>query len=323
MLKHAAISSFLSQTKDRFHVYNQPVTLEEKFRMIDKIKGIEAVEIVYPYEVHDPAETKALLEKYGVKVAAVNVNIKAEPEFINGGITSSDPAVRARAVGFIKEAKDFAVAIGADKVTCCPLGDGYEFNLQVDYIEMWNRIVDSFREAGEYFGDFPLFIEYKPSETRGRCFINDAAKTMAMIRATGRSNLGVTLDFGHSAYGDQNPAEELSLLEASGIPYYIHINDNDGRWDWDFFCGSHHYLAYIEFIYYLRKYGYSDYLTSDTSPTRWDIIGTFEANSRITARIEGVLDSIGDGEIEKMIAGEDYLATWKFIEEKIFRLGDT
>ena len=323
MLKHAAISSFLSQTKDRFHVYNQPVTLEEKFRMIDQIKGIEAVEIVYPYEVNDPAETKVLLEKYGVKVAAVNVNIKAEPEFINGGITSSDPAVRAKAVGFIKEAKDFALAIGADKVTCCPLGDGYEFHLQVDYIEMWNRIVDSFREAGEYFGDFPLFIEYKPSETRGRCFINDAGKTMAMIRATGRSNLGVTLDFGHSAYGDQNPAEELSLLEASGVPYYIHINDNDGRWDWDFFCGSHHYLAYIEFIYYLRKYGYTDYLTSDTSPTRWDIIGTFEANSRITARIERVLDSIGDGEIEKMIAGEDYLATWKFIEEKIFRLTDS
>ena len=106
---------------------------------------------------------------------------------------------------------------------------------------------------------------------------------MAMIQATGRSNLGVTLDFGHSAYGGQNPAEELSLLEASGVPYYIHINDNDGR---------------------------------------WDIIGTFEANSRITARIERVLDSVGDGKIEKMIAGQDYLATWKFIEERIFRLGE-
>lgn len=193
MLKHAAVSSFLSQTKDRFHVYNQAVTPEEKFQMIDKIKGIDAVEIVYPYEVHDPAETKALIDKYGVKIAAVNVNIKAEPEFINGGITSSDPLVRARAVGFIKEAKDFAVAIGADKVTCCPLGDGYEFHLQVDYIEMWNRIIGSFREAGEYFGDFPLFIKFKPSETRGRCFIDDAAKTMAMIQATGRSNLGVPL----------------------------------------------------------------------------------------------------------------------------------
>ena len=322
MLKHAAISSFLSQTKDRFHVYNKTVGLEEKFAMIQQIEGIEAVEIVYPYEVSDPAETKALLEKYGVKVAAVNVNIKAEPEFLNGGITSSDQAVRAKAVGFIKEARDFAVAVGADKVTCCPLGDGYEFTFQVDYIEMWNRLVDAFREAGEYYGDFPLFIEYKPSETRGRCFINDASKTMALIKATGRTNLGVTLDFGHSTYGDQIPAEELSLLQASGIPYYIHINDNDGRWDWDFFAGSHHYLAYIEFIYYLRKFGYNDYLTSDTSPTRWDIIRTFETNSRITARIERLLDSLEEGAIEALIAKEDYLATWKFIEEKIFGLKD-
>lgn len=322
MLKHAAISSFLSQTKDRFHVYNQPIGLEEKFSMIQKIQGIDAVEIVYPYEVNDPEETKALMKKYGVKVAAVNVNIKAEPEFLNGGITSSDPVVRAKAIGFIKGAKDFAVAIGADKVTCCPLGDGYEFYFQVDYCEMWNRIVNAFREAGEYFGDFPLFIEYKPSETRGRCFVNDASKTMALINATGRKNLGITLDFGHSAWGGQNPSEELSLVHASGIPYYVHINDNDGRWDWDFFCGSHHMLAYIEFIYYLRKFGYSDYLTSDTSPTRWDIIGTFEANSRITGKIEKMLEKAGEPVIQKLISREKYLETWKFIEENLFGLKD-
>ena len=38
-------------------------------------------------------------------------------------------------------------------------------------------------------------------------------------------------------------------------------------------------MEYVEFLYYLKKDGYNDYLTSDTSPTRWDIKGTFEANS--------------------------------------------
>jgi len=30
-------------------------------------------------------KTKALLKKYELKVAAINVNVKAEPEFRNGG----------------------------------------------------------------------------------------------------------------------------------------------------------------------------------------------------------------------------------------------
>ena len=318
MLKHAVISSFLSQTKDRFHVYNKTIGLEEKLAMIQEIGGAEAVEIVYPYEVKDPVETKALLEKYNVKVAAVNVNIKAEPEFLDGGITSLETAIRDQAVGFIKKAKGFAKAIGADKVTCCPLGDGYEYSFQKNYLSAWNRLKDSFGEAAEYYGDFPLFIEFKPSETRGRCFLDDASKTIALIQSLGRSNLGVTLDYGHSTYGGKNPSEELCLLKAAGIPFYIHINDNDGRWDWDHFVGSHHILQYIEFVYYLKLFKYDDYLTSDTSPTRLDIRRTFEVNTRLTGKIENLLDRVGMNRVGGLLAGEDFIKTWDLIENEIF-----
>ena len=130
MLNMAIITGFLSRTKDRFHEYNEPLSLDQKFQMMTKIEGYDGVEVVYPYEVNDPADTRALLEKYGLNVAAVNVNVKAEPEFRHGGLTSHDKAIRDKAVRFIKESKDFAAALGADKVTCCPLGDGYEFAFQ-------------------------------------------------------------------------------------------------------------------------------------------------------------------------------------------------
>ena len=105
--------------------------------------------------------------------------------------------------------------------------------------------------------------------------------------------LGVTLDFGHVIFGGTNPAEELVILAESGQPYYIHINDNDGKWDWDYFCGTKHLLEYAEFLWYLRRYGYQDYLTSDTSPTRWDIRGTFEANNRLTRKLWNLLGRHG------------------------------
>ncbi len=320
MLKMAIITGFLSRTKDRFHEYNQPLDLDQKFELMTKIAGYNGVEIVYPYEVSDPQETRALLKKHGLTVAAINVNVKAEPEFRNGGLTSHHPEIRAKAVRFIKEAKDFAAAAGADKVTCCPLGDGYEFSFQYDYARAWKYLVETFGEAGAHRPEIPLFIEYKPSETRGHCFVDTAAKALCLLNDIRNPDMGVTLDFGHSMYGNENPAEAFVLLAESPYKCYIHINDNDGKWDWDYFCGTKHLLEYIEFLYYLKKYAYTDYLTSDTSPTRWDIIGTFEANSRISNRIWDLLDRIDTTELERLIGGEDYLKTWQFVENNIFSL---
>lgn len=320
MLKMAIITGFLSQTKDRFHEYNAPLNVDEKFKLMSEIDGYNGVEIVYPYEVSEIEDTKKALEKYNLSVAAVNVNVKAEPEFRNGGLTSQDPEIRKKAVQFIKNAKDFARGIGADKVTCCPLGDGYEFAFQYDYAAAWDNLIKTLGEAAQYNNDTPLFIEYKPSETRGRCFIDTAAKALCLLNDIKCPNMGVTLDFGHSVYGNENPAEAVALLEKSDYSYYVHINDNDGKWDWDYFCGTKHFLDYAEFIYYLKKYGYSDYFTSDTSPTRWDIKGTFEANSRLTNKLWKLFDTIDLKTFEALISKGDYLETWKFIETNIFSL---
>ena len=320
MLKMGIITGFLSQTKDRFHQYNKPLDLDQKFKLMTQIEGYDGVEIVYPYEVNDPGTTREILNKHHLNVAAVNVNVKAEPEFRNGGLTSHDRVVRDKAVRFIKEAKDFAAAVGADKVTCCPLGDGYEFSFQYDYATTWKYLIETFGEAGNYNTEIPLFIEYKPSETRGRCFVDNAAKALCLLNDIQCKDMGVTLDFGHSMYGNENPAEALSLLAQSPYRYYIHINDNDGKWDWDYFCGTKHFLEYVEFLYYLKKYGYNDYLTSDTSPTRWDIKGTFEANSRMSNKIWKLFDQIDMDEFQGVIAASEYLKTWKFIEANIFSL---
>ncbi len=320
MPKLAIITGFLSQTKDRFHNYNAPLSLDEKFALMAKIEGYSGVEIVYPYEVQDVQETKTALAKYSLAVAAINVNVKAEPEFRNGGLTSTDPAIRAKAVQFIKNAKDFAADVGADKVTCCPLGDGYEFSFQYDYAASWRHLIETFSEAGSYRPEIPLFIEYKPSETRGRCFIDTAAKALCLLNDMKVGAMGVTLDFGHSMYGNENPAEAVALLAASPYKYYVHINDNDGKWDWDYFCGTKHFLEYVEFLHYLKKYGYNDFFTSDTSPTRWDIRGTFEANSRLTLKIWQLLENIDTPRLEALMVKGDYLQTWKFIEQNIFSL---
>ena len=319
-VKCSLITAFVSKTKDRFHEYNETKSLEERFAMVAQMDGISGVECVYPYEVSDADQLNRLLKKYSLGMSAINVNVKAEPEFRNGGLTSVDPGIRAKAVEFIKNAKDFAQATGADKVTCCPLGDGYEFAFQCDYGQMWKFMAESFAEAGSYKTEIPLFLEYKPSETRGRCFLDTATKALCMLNDLGIEQMGITMDYGHSKYGQENPAEVVAMLANSRFPYYIHINDNNGKWDWDYMVASHNFIEYVEFLYYLKKYGYNDYMTSDTSPTRWDIAGTFEANTRMTNKIWNKLGQIDVEKFEMLITGGDFLETWKYIESTFFAL---
>jgi xylose isomerase len=319
-VKCALITAFVGKTKDRFHDYNRDLTLEERLELVATMDGMSGVEVIYPYEAKDPAQLQAALRKTGLQIAAINVNVKAEPEFRAGGLTSTDPGIRKRAVQFIKDSKDFAQAVGANKVTCCPLGDGYEFAFQCDYAQMWKCLVETFGEAGSYKPEVPLFIEYKPSETRGRCFVDTAAKALCLLNDIGIPQMGTTIDFGHSKYGGENPAEVVSMLAHSRFPYYVHINDNNGKWDWDFMVASHNFLEYAEFVFYLQECGYNDYLTSDTSPTRWDIVGTFEANTRMTQKVWDRLLSLDRDEFRKLIRAGDFLKTWQFIEANILCL---
>ena len=320
-VKSAVITGFLGQTKDRFRNYNAPMSVEEKFSLLSGIDDIDGVEVVFPYEVPEIGEMKGLLSKYGLNVAAINANVKSEPEFVNGGLTSEVSEIRAKAVQIIKDAKDYAASVGADKVQCCPLGDGYEFSFQCDYPRMWRYLVEGFAEAGEYRPEIKLFVEYKPNEIRGKCFVDSAAKSLFLLQTIGNPNIGVTLDFGHSMYGGENPAEALSLIAGSPYPYYIHINDNDARWDWDYMVATKHFVEYVEFLYYLQEFGYQDYLTSDTSPTRLDIKGTFETNARWTNRIWDLLQQIDKKELSRLMRGTDYLHVWKFLEGNLFFRG--
>ena len=319
-VKSALITAFVSRTKDRFHDYNKPLELEDRLALVATIDGMSGVEVIFPYETKDPVLFRSLLAKHGLEVAAINVNVKAEPEFRNGGLTSIDAGTRSRAVQFIKDAKDFAQAAGANKVTCCPLGDGYEFAFQCDYGQMWKYLVETFGEAGSYKPEIPLFIEYKPSETRGHCFVDTAAKALCLLNDIGIARMGVTVDYGHSKYGHENPAEVVALLANSRYPYYVHVNDNNGKWDWDYMTATHNFLEYAEFLFYLQEYGYDDFLTSDTSPTRWDIRGTFEVNTRMTRKIWALLESVDRKEFLALIRGGDFLKTWQFIEANIFKL---
>ncbi len=317
-MKQAIITAFLGKLRDRFCEYQEPRTIEQKLEMMAHIPGVKGAEVVHPYEVDPPEPMLANLQRLNLEVSAVNVNIKGDPDFVYGSLSSPDARVRTKAVSFMKAAKDYAKAIGVDRVTCCPLSDGYDYSFHTHYVSAWRRMVDCVSEAADYAPEITLFMEYKPSETRVHCLLDSAAKTLLLCDAVGRKNVGITIDIGHSIYGGETPAEALSHVAMSGYPYYVHVNDNNGKWDWDLMVGTCNLWTYVEFLYYLKELGYDDWITSDTSPVRQDAVETFAFNVRMTERIWAWLDRVDRQFIREHLERHEFLPIMKLLEGELF-----
>jgi xylose isomerase len=306
----------MGKLKDRFSEYHESKTPEEKIAAVARVKGAKGVEIVYPYELQDLGVIKKALKKYHLGVAAVNVNIKGEPEFVKGSSSVNSKKLRDKAIQFICNGMDTAVKLGTDKVTCCPLSDGYDYLFQVDYQQAWKNMVSTFKEAARHRKDIRLFLEYKGSETRVNCYLDTAARTICMIHDIGEPNLGITIDVGHSLMVGETVAESICLAQSSGIPYYIHINDNNRKWDWDLIPGTRNLWDYMELFFYLKKFNYQGWVTSDMSPVRLDPIEAFSRTIETTERMIQLAKRLDSKKLFNLMRQEKTLEIMKFLEEE-------
>jgi len=318
-IKQAIIMSFMGKLRDRFCEYHELKTPEEKIAAIAQVRGAQGVEIVFPYECEDMEGVKKALNEHDLGVAAVNVNIKGEPEFASGSSSVTSNHIRKRAIQFIRDAMDAAAELGTDKVTCCPLSDGYDYLFQVNYHHAWENMVSTFKEAARHRGDILLFLEYKGSEPRVQCFLDSAPKTICMIQAINEPNLGVTMDVGHALLVGETPAETICLLQRTGIPYYIHINDNNRRWDWDLIPATRNLWDYLELFFYLKEFNYQGWVTSDMSPMRVDPVRAFERTIATTEKAIEIVNRLDSGKILSSMREGRILETLHYLEDHVLR----
>jgi len=319
-LKQSVIIGFLGKTQDRFSEYQSPVTTRQKLALVGEINGMDGVEMVFPYENGDPSETMHWMNEYELKWAAINVNIKREAEWVRGSLSRPDKGIRDRAVDMIRKAKDFAKAVGAPLVTCCPLSDGYDILFQISYRDSWRFMIETIGEAAEYLPEIPLFIEPKYSETRVHCILDSTSKALLLLRETGNPNTGITLDFGHSLQSQENPAQMYATALEAGFDVYLHTNDNDSRADWDLPGASHHFLHYVELMFYAHEYGYHKYFTTDASPRIFDRVEFFNRHAEITAGIWELAGRLDRKKYFQLMAKEDYNELMRLVNREIYRL---
>jgi xylose isomerase len=304
--------------KDRYATegYGPPVGLLEQIDRAGAVGDLSVVDLNWPFADFDGSleEVKAALERNQLRAVAITPEIYNR-DYVKGSITNPDPAVRSQALKLLNEATELAKELDCDYVKLWFGQDGWDYPFQVDYHDIWKLAVDGLRELVGAHPEINFVIEYKPREPRNKIIFPNAARTLLGIQQVGLDNLGILLDFGHSMYGLETPADAAQLCIDAGRLFAIDVNDNFRGWDDDMVVGSVHLVETFEFFYTLRNNSWDGVWQLDQFPFREDSVEAAKVAIRFLKALHGALDALDVEALRAAQASHDALAVQRLVQD--------
>lgn len=284
-----------------------------------KVAGLTDLDLNFPDHVGEkPAEVARKLGDLGLSINGFAMRYYSNPAFKLGAFTNPDPAVRREAIDLTKAGIDAAREAGASLMTLWLGQDGFDYAFQADYATLWQHEIDGIREVAVHDPDCQISLEYKPNEPRSYSLMPDAATTLLAIREIGLPNLGVTLDFAHVLYADEQPAFAAALVARHSKLLGVHLNDGYAKRDDGLMVGAVHTLQTIELLRQIRRDGYAGAIYFDTFPdmTGLDPVHECEVNIATVKRMLHVVDRLErDNRLSAAVDRQDAVASQAIIQE--------
>jgi xylose isomerase len=301
----------------------RPSTLE----LIDRaatVPGLSALDVNYPQQTEgiDLTALRDRIADRGLQLNGFAMRYGGDPAFRSGAFTNADPVVRQRAIDLTRHGIDEALAAGAHMLTIWPGQDGVDHPFQADYARLFDWEVEGIRQVAEHAPDFPVSIEYKPSEPRSIMILPNVSATLLAIAEAGAPNLGVTLDFGHVLEADTSPAMAAALVGRRSRILGLHLNDGYGHRDDGLMVGSVHTVQTLELLRQLRRDGFAGAIYFDTFPdvAALDPVAECAADITTIERLLDVLDRLPEPELESALRAGDVIAAQRIVQAAIFGL---
>jgi sugar phosphate isomerase/epimerase len=303
------INSFASDPGAFWPGLTSKPTLAQMVARAASVPGLSELDLNYPdHAAADPVATGQMVRDSGLQVSGLAMRYYTNPAFKRGAFTNPDPVVRREAIELTRRGIDAARAMGAPMMTLWLGQDGYDYAFQCDYAALWQAEIAGLAEVCAHDPDCLISIEYKPNEPRAYSLLNDAATTLLAIAEVGAANLGVTIDFAHSLYADEQPAFAAALIARKSRLLGLHLNDGYAKRDDGLMVASVHDLATFELLREVHRAGFDGAIYFDTFPdaSGLDPVAECAANIRTVRRLlEGVLALAGDNRLAQAQAAQD------------------
>jgi xylose isomerase len=299
--------------------YGPPRSLIEMIDLAGQVDDLSVVDINYPFA--DPSlsldSVEEALKRNKLSVIGITPEIYTRV-FAKGAFTNPDPGVRRLANEMVNDAANVVRRFGANYVKLWPGQDGWDYPFQVDHRKLWQQSVEGVAELANQNPDLNFVIEYKPREPRVHMSYDSVARTLLGIEKMGVPNVGILLDFGHSLYGGESPADAAQLAIDHGRLFGMDVNDNLRSWDDDLIAGSVHPIELFEFFYTLRKNKWEGVWQLDQFPFREDSVAAANSAIGFLQAVERALDKLDFEAMQAAQDRHDAVAALKLAREALF-----
>lgn len=297
--------------------YGSEVSTLEAIAAAGATGVLSGLDLNYPFDegvgIADVA--KALADR---KLAAVCVTpVIYDRGFRSGSFTAPDAATRHRAIDLAHESVSVAEQLSAAYVKFWPGQDGYDYPFQVSYQELRRHAIDGIGSVARNFPHTQFAIEYKLKEPRNRLFWSTAATTLLAIEDMGVDNVGVVVDFGHSLFARENPAEALELVHARGRLVDVELDDNYREWDDDLTAGALHIVETLEFLHVLRLIGWDKPIKLDLFPYREQPDAAVRESVENLRRLEQIAERLPLQELRAAQERHDAMAVSRLVRKTL------
>jgi sugar phosphate isomerase/epimerase len=303
------INSFASNASDYWPGQGGKPTLAQLVARAATVDGLSELDLNYPDHVGDnPSHIAQMVRDNGLSVSGLAMRYYTNPAYKRGAFTNPNPAVRREAIDLTKRGIDAARAMDAPMVTLWLGQDGYDYAFQCDYAALWDAEIAGIAEVCAHDADCMISIEYKPNEPRAYSLIPDAATALLAIDEVGAANLGVTIDFAHSLYADEQPAFAAAMIARRSKLLGLHLNDGYSKRDDGLMVASVHEFATLELLREVSRSGYDGAIYFDTFPdaSGLDPVAECAANIRTVRRLLAAVQTLeGDNRLAEAQSAQD------------------
>ena len=301
--------------------HGKPSTLELAERA-STANGLTDVDLNYPDHLGTGAvSTGKAIRDLGLTVNGLAIRYYSNPAFKIGAFTNPDSAVRREAIDLTKQGIDAAREAGSNLMTLWLGQDGFDYAFQADYARLWTNEIDGIREVEEHDPDCLISIEYKPNEPRSYSLMPDCATTLLALKEVGLPNLGVTLDFAHVLYADEQPAFASALISRYSRILGLNLNDGYSKRDDGLMVGAVHSTQTIELLRQVYSDGFDGPIYFDTFPdlTGLDPVKECEANIATVKSMLNIVRKLdGDNQLGAAIARQDAVKSQSIVRRAMF-----
>ena len=298
------------------------ITTLDLIKRAATVKGLTDIDLNFPD--HIDGNLKDIVnccKDNGININGLAMRYYSNSKFKLGAFTNPNKQTRQEAIEITKKGIDAAREAGCALMTLWLGQDGFDYSFQADYNDLWEKEIDGIRQVAEHDHNCNISLEYKPNEPRAYSLLSNLTSTLLAISQVGLPNLGITLDFAHLLYANEQPAFSAALVSKSSKLLGVHLNDGYAKRDDGLMVGSVHYQATAELLYQISNDGYNGVIYFDTFPNtiNLDPVKECETNIETVQQILEVVKGLqNDNQLRESIQKQDSITTQK-IFNKVLR----